>query len=660
MATGWQTYPIQHVGGLVTNLSPLQQGIQAPGSATRLVNFEPSVDGGYRRIEGFDKFDANRVPAYGEPLYTGQTSPTVITVSNLFSTPSAGDILSIAGVSGTYTIAAGGVVYNSVAKSAAITLTTSLASTPSDKAAISFAENTAELISGIHVFNSEVIAVRGGNVWESNGNGWTRRNIPSHGLTVLVNGAGQSGTTLTVDGLTSAPMDGETFSIAGVDGVYTVTVASTLTAAEASLTITPALASSPSDNAALTFLGADAGRASRVRFSGYSFDGTDRLVGVNGEGRPFTMSDSDFRLLDTDVTDIIGASYVNTYKNHLFFGKGKTVAFGAPFSDSNFTPAAGGGVINFQDDITGLTEFREQLIIFGFESINRLTGNTVADFVAQPITDDIGCVQPDTIQEVGGDIAFVGPDGVRMLSATDRLGDFGLAVASRVIQTEVLALLRTYPSFSSVILRDKNQYRLLGYRQEFSVASSRGILGTQFAAQDDQSFAWAETQGFKAFVAHGEYVESLSRERTVFANDDGFVYEMESGNSLDGDSIPASFSTPYLPITDPEMRKTYYKLNTYLDPQGSVDGSLQIRLDFNAPGTIQPPPITFQGLGQTAAFYGQGTYGVSRYGGRLNNTYRQQVIGSGKNVSIQYTFNNTNPPFSIDTSTLEYAIEDRQ
>ena len=65
----WQTYPIEFRGGLITNLSPLQQGTQAPGSARILRNFEPSVEGGYRRIEGFDKYDSNIIPPYGANWY---------------------------------------------------------------------------------------------------------------------------------------------------------------------------------------------------------------------------------------------------------------------------------------------------------------------------------------------------------------------------------------------------------------------------------------------------------------------------------------------------------------------------------------------------------------------------------------------------------------
>ena len=53
MPDRWQTYPIEFRGGLISNLSPLQHGSAAPGSARNLINFEASTEGGYRRIEGF-------------------------------------------------------------------------------------------------------------------------------------------------------------------------------------------------------------------------------------------------------------------------------------------------------------------------------------------------------------------------------------------------------------------------------------------------------------------------------------------------------------------------------------------------------------------------------------------------------------------------------
>ena len=45
-------------GGLNSNENHLDLSDNNPGSATRLVNYEPSLFGGYRRIEGFEKYDS--------------------------------------------------------------------------------------------------------------------------------------------------------------------------------------------------------------------------------------------------------------------------------------------------------------------------------------------------------------------------------------------------------------------------------------------------------------------------------------------------------------------------------------------------------------------------------------------------------------------------
>lgn len=105
------------------------------------------------------------------------------------------------------------------------------------------------------------------------------------------------------------------------------------------------------------------------------------------------------------------------------------------------------------DNITGLVMFRESLIIFTEKSISQIVGNTSADFTLQPVTRNVGCVATDTIQEVGGDIIFLGPEGLRMLSATDRIGDFNLGVVSKAIQLETTQLIESSSSFASVVIK---------------------------------------------------------------------------------------------------------------------------------------------------------------------------------------------------------------
>lgn len=659
MADGWQTYPFEFRGGLISNLSPLQQGTQAPGSARLLKNFEPSVDGGYMRIEGYNKYDSVFVPAYGEPKVqgSGQTGTTLI-ISNILTTPIAGDTFTIAGVTGTYTIASAGVSYNSTYKIATVTLTASLASSPADKAAITFTSHTGT-VKGVAAWKNSVIASRNADIYSTTGTGFTKISKPYYG-TVLVNGAGQSGSTVAIDGLTKAPQIGDTFSIAGIEKVYTVLTVPTVTTTAATVSIYPALASSPADNAAITWLSANRASNYKTRFSKYRINSTDKIIGVDGTNYPFIYDGITFKVLSDKTTDILGAQFIISHKNQLFFAKDEKIIFTAPYTDDDFTAASGGGIINVGGLITGLIEFRETLIIFTEKTISQLTGTTIQDFSLQPITKKVGCVAADTIQEVSGDVMFLGPEGLRLLGASDRIGDFNLGVVSKPIQPEMTSLISANSTFASCVIKQKSQYRIFGYNDSITASNAKGILGTQMTGEATGGISWAELTGFKCYVADSDYQDQT--ETIVFANNDGYVYEMEQGNSFNGSNIVASFATPYVPINDFRVRKTFYKLYLYTDPQGSVTTSVNLKLDFDDQGSVQPPTITLSNSAGSVGFYGSSgaVYGTTVYGDKLKKQFQTQVVGSGFSVSLQFVSDSQDPPFSLDAATLEYATHDRR
>jgi hypothetical protein len=500
-----------------------------------------------------------------------------------------------------------------------------------------------------------VIVSRNDDLFRTTGSGYTHINVPNYG-TVLVNGASQTGSSLVVDGLSAAPQAGDVFKIAGVDLVYTVTADATVSSGGATLAINPALASSPADNAAITFLSTSRDGTVKVRSARYNFSGTDKIVFVDGANAPANYDTTTFTVLDAAPSDVIGASHVVVFKNHLFFAKGANITFTAPYSDSDFSVASGGGVINAGNAITGLIVFREQLIIFSERRISRLVGNSIADFQLQPITMDIGCTQTDTIQEVGGDVFFVGPDGIRSLGATEKIGDFELATVSKPIQTEVTNFVNRNTSFSSIVIREKSQYRLFGFGANITRDAAQGVLGTQ----TQQGISWAETRGIRAYVADSNY--NGSTELIVFAHSDGYVYQLESANTFDGANVPATFSTPFLPINDPRVRKTLYRMFLYTDPQGSVSMDVALKYDFEESDVIQPQEINFNNTSgaDAIAFYGDATFGTGTYGGTIKRLFDSQTVGSGFVVSLVFTSESTNPPYSLDALTLEYGTYGRR
>ena len=512
MATQWQTFPFEFKGGLISNMSPLQHGIQAIGSATILQNFEPNKEGGYAKIKGYTKYDPDVIPGSGPVL-------------------------------------------------------------------------------GVKVVNAgELIAVRsdGSNskVYHSSGTGWTLK------ATASLNGA-------------------------------------------------------------------------KARFAELNFGAGHKIIIVDSVNYPAVFDDSTNAVTYlTSPADVQGASFVSLYKTTAFYAKGTNLYFTAPSTYDDFSAANGGGVINVGHEITGLAVFRDQLFVFSRNSIRRIAGSSIADFEIIPVTDKIGCINADTIQEVGGDIMYVAPDGIRLLSATDRIGDFGLDIPSDVIAKDAYNFLQSATNFSSIVLREKAQYRIFAYVQSEQAGAARGLIATKFSSQGAGSIAWATTKGIKVYCADSKYTAGYA-ETTVFAHDDGYVYQLNTGSSFDGENIEAIYESPYMSITDAKLRKTFYKLTVYAEPTGTMELSVNLKYDFDTrtnTGVIQPTPITIGSTGGSVFVYGSAgsTYGTATYGGELDKVYSENIIGSAKTVAIRFEDNSTNPTFTLDTAILEFRQNDRQ
>ena len=67
MADRVSAYKVNCIGGLNSNRDLLAQAETSPGSAIELVNYEPSIRGGYRRLSGFSN-DYGTVPGTGNVL----------------------------------------------------------------------------------------------------------------------------------------------------------------------------------------------------------------------------------------------------------------------------------------------------------------------------------------------------------------------------------------------------------------------------------------------------------------------------------------------------------------------------------------------------------------------------------------------------------------
>jgi hypothetical protein len=85
---------------------------------------------------------------------------------------------------------------------------------------------------------------------------------------------------------------------------------------------------------------------------------------------------------------------------------------------------------------------------------------------------------------------------------------------------------------------------------------------------------------------------------------------MDSSSGFDGDSIECIYESPFMPISDPQMRKTFYKNTLYIDPKGSTDITVGLKFDFDRlpeDGVVQPNSQTIYSSGNKVFFYGDPT-----------------------------------------------------
>jgi hypothetical protein len=335
------------------------------------------------------------------------------------------------------------------------------------------------------------------------------------------------------------------------------------------------------------------------------------------------------------------------------------ISVSAPNDDEDFAGASGAIELSVGDEVTGLRAFRGTLYIFCKSSIKKLVGSSASDFTVQDVTMNIGCLATDSIQEVGGDIVFLAPDGIRSLAATDRNDDVELASLSRPIKrilSENIAG-KSSAQFSATTVREKSQYRLFVYEPSYADPVSFGVIG-KLNLSERLQFAWSILRGFNAYCCDSNYLGSA--EFIVFGHpSNGYVYRQESGNTFDGATIPYVYQTPFYTFGDENIRKVIQKFHLYVRQTGDLDINVSLSYNYGDSNYPRPPSVRVRAA-SGAAMYGSAIYGLSRYTARLERKYSRNAIGSCNNVSFLISGQVPAPAHRIDSIHVEFAPKGRR
>tara|TARA_R110000803_G_scaffold69950_2_gene132582 strand:+ start:133 stop:1884 length:1752 start_codon:yes stop_codon:yes gene_type:complete len=583
MADQSQTQPVAFncEGGLVLNRSSF---MMQPGEALVLENFEPDVEGGYRRINGYRKFVNHIVP---------QTT------------------------------------------------------------------TASEKVIGVASFSNKVIACRGEKIFSAAS---TELKVS---ITAIASMSGSG--TIQVDSVLGFATSGtlqiesEIFTYTGVDASSNPNEFTGVTRATSSTTAAIHLFGVTVSS---TWTAIDTGRtsASKYRFERFNYNGTDKIMCVDEVNAPVVF-DSSFNAVDVSESSVAGAKFIASFKDHMFYAGKSTspeeIVFSKPFDEDDFTAADGAGSIRVDDTITGLKVFRDGLFIFCENRIFKLTGVSLATFAIVPVTRSIGCLNADTIQEFAGDLVFLGPDGLRTVAATAKIGDTELGTISKNVQSIFDANIKDSALFESVVIADKTQYRIFFTKDGQAESITRGISCVMKA----DGYEFAEIRGIKptatdTFVKSGNVI-------VLHGDPSGFVQRQEKGNTFDGTAILGKYRSSDLSFGDTGIRKHMQRVIINYKPESAIDAELLVRYDNENSDSTRPEPYTLDSS-EVAAQFGSALFSTSSgavrfvFGGPSQPLVRQPVEGSGFSVVLRINDGGESAPYSLKGFQLEYQLGARR
>ncbi len=562
----------------------------APGFCREAQNYEIGVNGGYKRCDGYSRFDGQ--PAPNDAVY--YVIPATIT-----GTIAVGDT-----VTGLVSGATGEVI----AVEAAAVIITKLTNTFNGSEALQVSAVTqatmtsSQVISGastndLHwlylslaadVYRADILAVPGsGNilgVWYYDGTVYAFRNNAGGTESVMYKSSG-SGWTL-------------------------VTTA----------TLNP---------------------GGRYQFVNYNFGSGLMMYGCDGANKAFQFDGTTYTELTTgmatDTPDLIAA-----HVNHLFLAFDNSLQHSAIGNPASWTPVLGAGELNIGETLTNLLPQPGDangaaMAVYARNGTFMLYGTSSSNWKLVTVTPDAGAFAY-TAQYLGTGLVF-DDRGVTALETSQKFGNFEWASMSKLIRPYVIE--NKARVIASGVSKDKNQYRVF-------FNNGRALYYTLQGGFMPLLFPDSLTCYTSSEDADGDEV--------AYAGDSaGYVYQMDVGNSFDGDDIESYAALVFNNIKSPRTLKFFRKAVVEVSGEGAANFWLSADLAYSSTD-IESVPLTQLTADLSAGQWDTGVWDTGFWDGRILAPAEFELTGTAENIAIRVAqISDYQPPLTFYGILMHYT-----
>ena len=152
-----------------------------------------------------------------------------------------------------------------------------------------------------------------------------------------------------------------------------------------------------------------------------------------------------------------------------------------------------------------------------------------------------------------------------------------------------------------------------------------------------------------------------SNEEVKFgANENGYVYQLDTGNNFDGSNILARFETPNYDYGDLGTLKTLHYLRVSASSEGITEPDVQVRFDYGNTNVPQPTNLFDLGVINPPSKFGDALFNTNVFGGGDNPLIRVPLQGSGTSNNFTIISDDTKPPYTINGFYVDYIPSGRR
>ena len=672
-------------GGLNTIQTPLQL---QPGELIACLNYECRTLGGYRRFQGYERYDGHPAPSsaqfwqleytlsgtnptVGQTITGGTSGATGVLLAAPATDPSTGNLYLILGsLSGTF------VVGESVKVSATVFGTTTTIAQqgggPTDALRVSYSTLAQAAyrtliqpvpgsgpVLGVAIYKGNVYAFRnnsGGTaavMYKATSSGWSaigtyykQRFNTGTGIIVegnTITGATSGATAVVRRQVVQTGAWNSSGSGAAAGFLILTNITGTFTATEnlkVGGTVQATATTVPTTQPILP--------GGQYEFRENNFYGdsvTDRLYGVDGVNYGFEYQDSPefFCQIETGNTPDT-PNHLAAHRGRLWYsfvgGSAQESSVNNPCAWSALTGAAEFGI---GADITGfMEELQNSLMVFSAARINIIQGDTPNQTLA---LESINCgARPYTIQRLAL-ATFLDNRGFSTLQQTLQYGNFTYATISQKVQNLIASI--TQNAACSTISKAQNLYRL--FMNDGSFAS--------LCFNDDKlvGITLCNLGGPVATCAFSGEAAS-GADFSLVGCSNGYVYQLDSGFDCDGQSMAFFLQTAYHFSKTPSRNKRYRRAKIDVGVEGDCTLSITAEYSFANPFT-RSENITVVAITGAGAYWDTSTWDNFNWDSTTQPDAIIKLESSGTNVSFLISGTITNQPsHTIQGITLHQSM----